>query len=1045
VPRACLSALLLLTIAGWAHGADVSFSRDVRPILAENCFKCHGHDEQQRKAKMRLDLPDAETKTAKSGAIPIIPGKPDQSELVKRITASNPDDRMPPANSNKHLTPDQIETLRKWIAQGAQYEKHWAFVPPQRPSLPDVKNESWCRTPIDRFILARLDSEGLRPSPEADRITLIRRLYLDLLGLPPTIEQIDAFLNDDSPDAYEKQVEKLLASPHYGERWGRHWLDAARYADSDGFEKDKERFNFFYRDWVIGAFNRDLPYDQFIIEQIAGDRLPHPTQDQFIATGFLRNAMLNEEGGVDPEQFRMDGIIDRMDCIGKSILGLTIQCAQCHSHKFDPLTQKEYYRLFAFLNNDNEAQPVVYTPEEQLKAADLLRQMREFEGTLKHRNPIWQDRMAQWETEVSHDQPRWTVLHGLEHLGENAQRYLEYPDGSLLAGGYAPTKFTESFRVKSNLHGITAFRLELLTDPNLPCGGPGRSIWGTCALSEFSVDAVSADDPKKKMKVVFSEASSDVDQGVRDLEPIFDDRTNNKRITGPVQFAIDGKPNTAWGIDIGPGRRNQDRQAVFVCKTPIEFDGDVILTIHLAQNHGGWNSDDNQNNNLGRFRVSVTSAKGDIVADPLPARIRKILEIPREQRSDQQAEEVFSYWRTTVSEWQRANNRIEALWQQWPRGQSTLALTTRSKPRGTHILNRGDWLKPLEVVDADVPAFLNPLPQPHYSSRLTLARWFVDRSAPTTARVYVNRIWEHYFGTGIVSTPEDFGYQGDPPSHPKLLDWLAVEFMKPSVRSGDESSGAAVPWSIKHMHRLLVTSAVYRQSSRVTPELLERDPYNRLLARGPRFRVEGEIIRDIALASSGLLNPEMGGRSIMPPAPAFLFLPPASYGPFPWHDETGPERYRRGVYVFRRRSTPYPMLQTFDVPSGESSCVRRARSNSPLQALVTLNEPMFVECARALAKKTIERGGSTDSDRITYAFRTVLARPPTEAESKELLRLLTTERHRFAEGFLNPSEVATGNPEVPRDLPTEVTPTQWAAYTVVSRVILNLDETVTKE
>ncbi|HSZ57642.1 MAG TPA: PSD1 and planctomycete cytochrome C domain-containing protein [Tepidisphaeraceae bacterium] len=1047
-PSRLLGALLVLALVvcdSTSSGADLSFSRDVRPILAENCFKCHGHDDQQRKAKLRLDLPDSETVPAKSGAIAIVPGNPEQSELVKRITASSPDDRMPPASSNKHLTPQQIETLKLWVAEGAKYEKHWAFVPPQRPVLPEVKDVGWCRTPIDRFILARLESERLKPSPKADKITLLRRLYLDLLGLPPTIDQVDAFLKDDSPDAYDRQVEKLLASPHYGERWGRHWLDAARYADSDGFEKDKQRFNFFYRDWVIGAFNRDLPYDQFIIEQIAGDQLPRRTQDQVVATGFLRNAMLNEEGGIDPEQFRMDAMIDRMDCIGKSILGLTIQCAQCHTHKFDPLTQKEYYRLFAFLNNDNEAQPVVYTPEEQMKAADLLRQMRETEGSLKHTSPDWEDRMTQWELEVSHDQPRWTVLHGLEHLGENAQRYLEYPDGSLLAGGYAPTKFTESFRVKTNLRGITAFRLELLTDQNLPCGGPGRSIWGTCALSEFSVDAVSASDPKKKIKVVFSDASSDIDQPTRDLEPIFDDKTKNKRMTGPVKFAIDGNASTAWGIDAGPGRRNHDRKAVFVCKTPLDFDGDVILTIHLAQNHGGWNSDDNQNNNLGRFRVSVTNAQGDIVADPLPARVRKILDIPRVQRCDQQVEEVFSYWRTTIPEWRRANDRIEALWQQWPQGQSTLALATRSNPRETHVLSRGDWLKPSDVVSAGVPAFLNQLPETHDASRLTLARWLVDRNAPTTARVYVNRIWEHYFGAGIVSTPEDFGYQGDPPSHRELLDWLAVEFMEPSIRAGLESAGGAVPWSIKHVHRLIVTSSAYRQSSRVTPELLEMDPYNRLLARGPRFRVEGEIIRDIALASSGLLNPEMGGRSIMPPAPAFLFLPPASYGPFPWHDETGPEKYRRGVYVFRRRSTPYPMLQTFDVPSGESSCVRRARSNSPLQALVTLNEPMFVECAQALAKKTIENGGATDPDRIAYAFRTVLARPPTDAESKELLRLFNTERERFAEGFLNPSEVATGNPQVPRDLPPSITPTQWAAYTVVSRVLLNLDEAITKE
>ena len=1030
--------------ASTSLAGEVSFTRDVRPILAENCFKCHGHDAQQRKAKLRLDLPDAKTTPAKSGAIPIVAGKPNDSELVKRITAANPDDRMPPASSNKHLTPRNIETLKEWIAQGAKYETHWAFTSPLRPALAQVKDTQWCRTPVDRFILARLESEGLQPSAEADKITLLRRLYLDLIGLPPTIEQVDSFVKDGSPDAYEKQVEKLLNSPHYGERWGRHWLDAARYADSDGFEKDKSRQIFFYRDWVINAFNRDLPYNQFIIEQIAGDQLARPTQDQFVATGFLRNSMLNEEGGIDPEQFRMDSMIDRMDCIGKSILGLTIQCAQCHTHKFDPLTQEEYYRLFAFLNNDNEAQPVVYTPLEELKAADLLRQMREIEAGLKRRSPDWRTQMAEWEREVSHDQPRWVALHGLEHLGENAQRYFEYSDGSLLAGGYAPTKFTESFRVKTNLHGITAFRLELLTDPNLPCGGPGRSIWGTCALSEFSVDAVSADDPKKKLKVQFSDATADVEQPARDLESIFDDKTKNKRITGPVKFAIDGSANTAWGIDIGPGRRNQDRKAVFQCKMPIDFDGDVILTIHLAQNHGGWNSDDNQNNNLGRFRVSVTTAKGDILADLLPKRVRDILSEPPEQRSDQQIEEVFSYWRTTVPQWQQSNDRIEELWKQWPQGTSTLALARRAGGRQTHILSRGDWLKPLDMVQPGVPAFLHQLPQNHDGSRLALAHWLADEKSPTTARVFVNRMWQHYFGTGIVATAEDFGYQGEAPSHPQLLDWLACEFMSPSVKAGEENT-IAHPWSIKHMHRLIVNSATYRQSSKVTPGLLEKDPYNRLLARGARFRVDGEIVRDIALASSGLLNPEMGGRSVMPPAPAFLFVPPASYGPFPWKDETGAERYRRGVYVFRRRSTPYPMLQTFDVPSGESSCVRRAKSNSPLQALVTLNEPMFVECARELAKRTLLEGGDTDEQRLTYAFRRVLARAPGEAERSELLSLLDKERKRVADGFVNPNQITAGQADVPADLPSGITPTQWAAFTVVSRVLLNLDETITRE
>jgi mono/diheme cytochrome c family protein len=1017
----------------------VDFNRDVRPILSENCFACHGPDQEKRKANLRLDVIDATTKAAKSGTIAIVPNKPDESELLKRITADDPDKHMPPAKSKKKLTGEQADVLRRWVAEGASYPAHWAFVAPVRPTPPGDKDEKWVRDPIDRFILARLNADGMSPSPETDKVTLLRRLCLDLTGLPPAPQEVDAFVADQSPDAYEKQVERLLGSPHYGERWARHWLDAARYADSDGFEKDKSRQVFFYRDYVINAFNSDLPYDRFLIEQLAGDLLPNPTQDQICATGFLRNSMVNEEGGVDPEQFRMDEMFDRMDAVGKSMLGLTIQCAQCHSHKYDPLTQEEYYRLFAFLNNDHEAQRVVYTPQEQMTAADLTRQMREIESGLQHRSPDWEERMAQWEKDTAANQPEWTVLE-LENINENDQRYIPQGDGSLLAQGYAPTKFTSRFRAKTKLAGITAFRLELLTDPNLPCGGPGRSFKGTCALSDFSVDAAPTTDEGKSSRVKFSDASADYNQPEADLERNFDDRSNKKRVTGPVKMAIDGNGDTAWGIDAGPGRRNQDRKAVFACEKPVGTDDGVVLTFQLQQNHGGWNSDDHMNNNLGRFRISATTAAGPVAADPLPRRVREILAVPHDRRSPEQAAMVFSYWRTTVPEWKEANEQIESFWKQWPAGATQLALMAREQPRETHLLARGDWLKPAKPVTPGVPAFLHPLPDHADSTRLTFARWIADRKSPTTARVFVNRLWQSYFGTGIVATAEDFGIQCERPSHPELLDWLACEFMEPTT--GSDKSQA---WSVKHIQRLIVTSAVYRQSSRITPEAYAKDPYNRLLARGPRFRVEGEIVRDIALSASGLLNEKVGGRSVMPPAPAFLFQPPTSYAPFPWVDETGPEKYRRALYTFRRRSTPHPALQTFDVPNGDSSCVRRQRSNSPLQALTSLNEPVFVECAQALARKVLAEGGKSDDDRIAYAFRRALSRTPTEGETKELLSLLDKERQRFAGGWLNPNEVAIGKSEPPGDIPAGATPTDLASYTVVSRVLLNLDETITKE
>jgi hypothetical protein len=567
------------------------------------------------------------------------------------------------------------------------------------------------------------------------------------------------------------------------------------------------------------------------------------------------------------------------------------------------------------------------------------------------------------------------------------------------------------------------------------------------------VEAASASSPDKKTKLKFSGATSDYDQPVHDLEKIFDDKSGKKRITGPVSFAIDDKDETAWGIDAGPGRRNQDRKAVFTFEKPIDLDGEIILTVHLRANHGGWNSDDNQNNNLGRFRISVTNADGKVAADPLPRRVRDVLAIPKDQRTPSQIAEVFSYWRTTVSDWKEANEKIESLWSQWPEATTTQTLIAKTDHRETHILSRGDWLKPTAPVTAGVPAFLNPLPDNAPPTRLTLAHWLVDQKSPTTARAFVNRIWQEYFGIGIVATPEDFGMQGELPSHPDLLDWLACEFTQPTtttIESSPNSGGAAsaaLPssWSIKHIQRLIVTSASYRQSSKIESDILTRDPYNRFVARGPRQRVEGEIIHDIALAAGGLLNDQVGGRPAMPPAPAFLFQPPSSYGPFPWIDDTGPEKYRRAVYTFRRRSTPFPMLQTFDVPNGESSCIRRLRTNSPLQALVSLNEPMFVECAQALARKTWQEGGKTDEERLTYAFRRVLARKPTDGEKKELLALLEKERNRFAEGWLNSTEVATGKSDPAADLPPGATPTQLAAWTVVSRVLLNLDETITKE
>lgn len=1016
------------------QSAKVDFVRDIQPILQTHCAGCHGAAKQM--AQLRLDNKRLALRV-------IVPGQSAQSRLLKRITVDDSqhgEPRMPKGGAA--LAPAQIELIKRWIDEGADWPdavsvetqaKHWAFVPPVRPALPTVKNKLALKNAIDTFVLAKLEKEGLTPSPVADRITLLRRLSLDLIGLPPTPEEVDAFVRDLAPNAYEKQVERLLASPHYGERWGRLWLDAARYSDSDGYEKDKQRFVWFYRDWVINAFNRDLPYDQFIIEQIAGDLLPNPTQDQLVATGFLRNSMINEEGGVDPEQFRMEAMFDRMDAIGKGVLGITIQCAQCHNHKFDPLKQDEYYRLFAFLNNSHESNVVVYTPQEQMQRANILAQTREIEARLQETQPDWLTQMNAWEDKAKQDQPNWQIVQPtVDDISTGGAKYFPLKDGSFLQQGYAPTKHRVKMTIKTEVPNITAFRLELLNDPNLPANGPGRSILGTGALTEFEVETAPTSDPKKITKVKFTRATADINLPEKEILPMYFDKSNRRRVEGPIEYAIDGNDDTAWGHDAGPVFRNLPRKAVFVADKPIANEGGTILTFYLKQNHGGWNSDDNQNNNLGRFRLSFTTA-ANAVADPLPANVREIITtVPRERRSKAQVEAVFSVWRATVPAWQRENEMIAKLWQSHPAGSTQLVLNERNEMRSTFTLKRGDFLRPDKEIQAGVPAFLNPLPKDAPVNRLTFAKWMVDRQAPTTARSLVNRVWQTYFGTGLVASSEDLGKQAETPSHPELLDWLAVEFMEKK-------------WSLKQLHRSIVNSATYRQSSKVTPQLAEKDPYNRLLARGPRFRVEGELVRDIALATSGLLNEKIGGPSVYPPSPEFLYLPPASYGPKIWKEEKGADRYRRGLYTFRYRSVPYPVLQNFDVPNGDIACVRRSRSNTPLQALTTLNETLFLEAARALALKTIKEGGATEAQRLTFAFRRVLSRKPSLAELNELSGLWQRQHERFSKGEANPWNLATNDPDKPFVLPANTRMEDLAAWTAVARVLLNLDEAITKE
>jgi hypothetical protein len=844
---------------------------------------------------------------------------------------------------------------------------------------------------------------------------LLRRLSLDLIGLPPTIREIDDFLADKNPDAFEKVRERLLASPHYGERWGRQWLDVARYADSNGYEKDLSRSIWPYRDWVIDAFNRDLPFNQFVLEQLAGDLLPGATLSQRVATGFLRNSMLNEEGGVDPEQFRVEGLIDRMDALGKSFLGLTINCAQCHNHKYDPISQREYYQLFAFLNNDDEPEMEVPTAAQQAKRNEILQQIATLDDNLFAGDPEIGKRMAQWENEMRQLPRPWTVLDPDAFYAAVGTKLTKLKDQSLLATASSPPNSSYTISVKTTLTNITGFRLEVLRDPNLPAFGPGRAKNGNFVLTQFTVEAAPMNEPDKTNHVGLQNASADLSQK-----------------SFPVSAAIEGLTTnkSGWSIDGGPLRRNQNHEAVFETIEPVGFEPGTILTFTLKQSFG-------QQNTIGRLRLSATSGARPVRANPLGKDLRAILDLPGSQRSKEQQRQLFAAFRAADEKLVLANGKVEELMKDWPVAPTTLVLQPREEPRESHIFKRGDFMKPGDAVAPGVPAILNPLPQDSPLNRLTLAKWIVDKKNPTAARVVVNRIWQAYFGRGLVTTAEDLGTQGERPSHPDLLDWLACELMEPVQALPNESS--PVPWSLKHIHRLIASSETYRQSSRVSPSLYEKDQYNRLLARGPRFRVEGEIVRDIALAASGLLSEKIGGPPTFPPIPEGVLN--LGYDIMKWPTATGEERYRRGLYTFWKRSVPYPALSVFDVPNADVSCPRRVRSNTPLQALTTLNDILFQEAAQALALRVYKEGGD-DAARAKFGFRLCTAREPRPAEMKSILDLLEDQKNYFENRSATAIKVALGPA---KNLDEDLSIHKLAAWTIVSRVLLNLDETLSKE
>lgn len=1018
IPPAMPSRLFLSVIAfvvgvtcftcrvGYSQSAQVDFQRDIQPILSEHCMKCHGGDSETREGGLRLDVRDAALKGGESGESAIVPGKPDSSELIRRITSQDADVMMPPPTEKKPLNENQIGILTKWVSQGASYDLHWAFVAPQKSPLPG----SGFKNPIDAFILAKLNSLNLQPSAPASSSALCRRLYLDLIGLPPSPRELDAF----QKDGFDKTVEKLLASERFGEKWARHWLDVARYSDTNGYEKDMRRDQWIWRDWVIKALNQDMPYDQFIVEQVAGDLLPNATQDQVVATGFLRNSMINEEGAIVPEQFRMVEMFDRMDCLGKAVLGLTTQCAQCHSHKFDPLTHDEYYGLFAFINNTYEAKSWVYTEDQQKLILNIQSEVQSIEAKLRSANPQWEQELSAWQSDILAKQLHWQPLDAVE-LGSisGLNHPTQQPDKSLLMLGHTSG---DIFMIShSELAGVTGLQIEVLTHRDLPFNGPGRGSTGTWGISEIEV-SVQKEEGKGWEKLKLVNASADFSEAERKL-----DEKNEKKRSGPVQFLIDGTDDTSWEADRGVGRRNQPSVAVVQFERPLSLPGGSQLKIALRMNEM-----------VGCCRISTTTAANPAVLSVAHS-ANLALKTKQEERTTEQHAAIFMEWRRSRADCKTFNDAIDAQWKRFPEAPTSvlhLAERTDGQTRKTHLLDRGNWDQPLKVVEPATPAIFHPLAEGSSPARLAFGRWLADRRSPLTARVAVNRIWNAIFGEGIVETAEDFGTRAPMPVHRELLDWLAVDFMEHG-------------WSQKHVVRMIVSSATYHQDSKAKSSMLEQDPRNQLLARGPRFRADAEVVRDMALSMSGLITHRIGGPGVIPPVPQNVLDYNYVY-PSYWTPATGDERYRRTVYGFRKRSMPDPVMSTFDAPNGDFACARRVRSNTPLAALTGLNEAIFVEAARAFALRILREAGPDDAKRADHAFLICTSRLPSAEEREAIVSLVQSRRQRLAEGWLNPREISTGNAAQLPPLPPNATPQDAGAWTIAARVLLNLDETLSK-
>ncbi|MFO0867985.1 MAG: PSD1 and planctomycete cytochrome C domain-containing protein [Pirellulales bacterium] len=1022
-----VASWLLPAVTGWSNdeaGPPVSFVRDVRPILAQHCFACHGPDEEQRAGDLRLDTREGLT-APRDGHPAVVARQPADSELWRRVTASADDERMPPPKAGPRLTADQLSVLRRWIEQGAEWRSHWAFEKPIRPALPAVKRGSWPRQPLDFFILARLEAAGLEPAPEADKRTLGRRVAFDLTGLPPPRELFDAYLRDDSPQAYEKYVDELLKLPSYGERWARLWLDLARYADTKGYEKDRTRTIWRYRDWVIDALDRDLPYDQFTTEQLAGDLLPSATPDQMLATAFHRNTMVNEEGGTDDEEFRVAAVKDRVDTTIQVWMGLTMGCSKCHSHKYDPISQREYYQFYAFFNQTEDSdkgddRPTLATPTPtqvaaQTRIRDELTQLRRQLEDLK---PQLNASLGDWERSLA-GRGGWLRVTASQATSASGSPIKPLDDQSLLVGGPGPAQ--ETYTVTLPLAAaqlpagqLTALRLEALPHASLPRGGVGRSHNdGNFVLTGLRAELRVPGKPA--VAVEFARAEADFAQQ-----------------NYPVEHVLRNPQPRKHGWAVSP-QLTQPHTAVFTLTQPLAIPAAAELVVTLDHqfefSFPGFS--------LGRFRLSVTSDPSPSLQGDLPDEILAILRRPAGERTAAEQTRLTDHYATVAPLTQPVRERLarkEAELQAIrPPQTPVLRELPEAQRRVTRIQVRGNFLEPSDVVEPGVPASLAAWPADAPRNRLGVAQWLLHPDNPLTARVAANRHWAQFFGSGLVEPQEDFGSQGQPPSHPELLDWLAWELRAPSVHEG------APAWSLKTFCRLLVTSATYRQSSRVSAAQRAHDPQNRLLGRAARPRLEAEMIRDAALATAGLLSRKRYGPSVMPLQPAGIWR--STYNTDKWITSEGEDRYRRSLYTFVKRTSPYPSMTTFDAPSREICTLRRISTNTPLQALVTLNDPVFVECAQALARRALREGGRSLEARLTFLWDQALLRPPTTAELAALTDLY---QRRWAEFRSQPEAAREFATQPLGPLPPDADAAELAAFTAISNVVLNLDEFLTR-